>query len=374
MTKRDFDMVLSADELRIRRADFERRVRDVGGPTLDEAPGLRELREEVGPLGLGAPPRVMPFEQALHQAAGLPPPRAPRTITNTTEEIASGDGAMAMVLSLLSGDQEQAILGQERQGQAELVGSTVLPTDIQGDGRRALEVAGVVFGKRVAGDPMFTEATLPEGWRKVATSHDMWSDLLDDLGRVRARIFYKASWHDRSSHMSVEARYGVRTEYEKRSGECAWHENGTRAVVLDGGHPGSDTRLFATAWQYPKKGNDRWHAPEPRKEAETWLAKHFPRHKEPNAYWDDPVGPASRNAVKRQASADARRLVAYEPEDVHGDSGYAKVSFQRRVSDLAKTQVRLIAKPWRPVYLAAFVATAEHGRQRRVKLMKGAGQ
>jgi len=338
MTRRDDDRFPSDYELR--QMAFEREAAKRG----------------MYPPGVHAAQRK-PFVEALHEVAGLPPPR--RTITNTTAEVASGGDA-------------RAILAQEKHGQTELVESAMLPTRNHSDGgRAALEAAGVVFGKPVATDPMFVEATLPEGWRKVATDHDMWSHLHDDLGRVRARIFYKASWHDRSAHMTVETRYIVRPEYEKRPGECEWHENGERAVVFDRAYGDNGKLLFATEWQHPKKVDGNWRSPEPHKEAEAWLAKHFPRHKDPGAYWTDPVGPASRNEVKRQASADAKRLVWFVLHDARSSDSYAMSSFQQRVLDLAQPQLRWIAKPWQAAYLAAFVATAEHGRRQRAQAPVG---
>jgi len=60
---------------------------------------------------------------------------------------------------------------------------------------------GIVFGEKV--DDLFTSVTLPEGWHKEATEHAMWSKLIDDQGRERASIFYKAAFYDRSAFMSI---------------------------------------------------------------------------------------------------------------------------------------------------------------------------
>jgi hypothetical protein len=83
--------------------------------------------------------------------------------------------------------------------------SDTLPTNFQG--REALEAAGVKFGAAVKGDPMFTYVELPAGWKKRSTGHAMWSDLVDDKGRKRASIFYKAAFYDRSAHGSALPRY-----------------------------------------------------------------------------------------------------------------------------------------------------------------------
>jgi len=80
---------------------------------------------------------------------------------------------------------------QEANGQAELVQSDVLPTEIGAEDKAVLEKAGVIFGEVVKGDDIFTNVTLPFGWKKKRTDHSMWSELLDGKGRVRASIFIK---------------------------------------------------------------------------------------------------------------------------------------------------------------------------------------
>ncbi|MFX0202616.1 MAG: hypothetical protein ACFFCW_41460 [Candidatus Hodarchaeota archaeon] len=91
---------------------------------------------------------------------------------------------------------------QEAAGQSQLVNSTQLPVRVMGD-KATLESAGVVFGKPCEGDPLFCEATLPDGWKKRATEHPMWSELVDADGNVKANIFYKAAFYDRDTFISV---------------------------------------------------------------------------------------------------------------------------------------------------------------------------
>ncbi|THA72479.1 hypothetical protein E6R60_26475 [Streptomyces sp. A0642] len=105
-----------------------------------------------------------------------------------------------------SGGADQAIAEQEKAGQAQLVNSDRLPADIRG--REVLEGFGVVFGEPDAADPMFCPATLPEGWRREASDHDMWSYLVDGQGRRRASIFYKAAFYDREAFIRPETVVG----------------------------------------------------------------------------------------------------------------------------------------------------------------------
>jgi hypothetical protein len=71
------------------------------------------------------------------------------------------------------------IEASERRGQARLVHASVLPTEMHG-GKALYERMGIRFGELVKDDPIFIEATLPPGWKKVGTDHAMWSKLLDE--------------------------------------------------------------------------------------------------------------------------------------------------------------------------------------------------
>lgn len=92
------------------------------------------------------------------------------------------------------------IEASEARGQRELVESTQLPSKIRG--REELEAMGIKFGEPCADDPLFCDAELPAGWKKRATDHSMWSELVDNEGEVRARIFYKAAFYDRDAFIS----------------------------------------------------------------------------------------------------------------------------------------------------------------------------
>lgn len=67
----------------------------------------------------------------------------------------------------------------------------VLPVDMQGR-REDFELMGIVFGEVMA-NRMLIRCCLPKGWTKRATDSLVWSELLDEEQRVRARILYKPS-------------------------------------------------------------------------------------------------------------------------------------------------------------------------------------
>lgn len=97
------------------------------------------------------------------------------------------------------GGNPKAIEAQEAQGQRDLVANSQLPVKCPPALKAALEAAGVIFGAQTPGDKLFCSATLPKGWRKQGSDHDMWSYLLDDKGQKRASIFYKAAFYDRDA-------------------------------------------------------------------------------------------------------------------------------------------------------------------------------
>jgi hypothetical protein len=147
---------------------------------------------------------------------------------NTTKEVK--DNPLGFLAEGMTRGASEAIENQEAQGQTSFVNSETLPTDMHGNARDVLEKAGVKFGEKVEGDEMFQYVELPAGWKKVSTSHSMWSNLVDEKGRVRAAIFYKAAFYDRSAHLSVNQRYGYSFDYEREQKEHVGVAN-----VTDGG-------------------------------------------------------------------------------------------------------------------------------------------
>jgi hypothetical protein len=109
------------------------------------------------------------------------------------------------------------VTAQERGGQSQLVNSDRLPTDTGGTDDDFVAL-GFTFGDPDPRDPMFRAATLPLGWSRAATDHAMQSKLIDDLGRERVSIFYKAAFYDRRADMRLVSHYGYLSSclYEDR--------------------------------------------------------------------------------------------------------------------------------------------------------------
>lgn len=127
----------------------------------------------------------------------------------------------AALQALLKGDTDNFIAAstpggieaQEKRGQIEQSFLETLPIDgtITSRGKinskAEFEKLGFVFGKQI--DECFVESQFPNGWRKKPTDHSMWSEILDEKGRKRGMIFYKAAFYDRSAHVHLECRFGV---------------------------------------------------------------------------------------------------------------------------------------------------------------------
>ena len=169
---------------------------------------------------------------------------------------------------------------QEAEGQRSFVTSETLPKECNYCKREQLEAMGIVFGDDV--DDLFVSCKLPNGWKKVPTDHSMWSDLLDDKGRKRATIFYKAAFYDRSATISINPRFSCGREPEDRYKTNIWYEErragNWRGVVKDG-----DKIIFQTE---PIKGPTFEQDDQLYKEAEGWLIKKYPDWRNPLSYWN----------------------------------------------------------------------------------------
>jgi len=156
-------------------------------------------------------------------------------IRNTTADMNdpnSPDLLLLLATGMSTGSPSDFIYAQERAGQRQLVNSAMLPTDVRDDDKQRLADMGVALGDPDPADPLFAPATLPDGWAKQASDHDMWSYVIDHLGRRRIAVFYKAAFYDRKAHMRLVSL----SEY------VSAHAHGESAIVLD-----TDGGTWATA-------------------------------------------------------------------------------------------------------------------------------
>lgn len=186
----------------------------------------------------------------------------------------------ALLLGMMGMNTSKIIPQQEKRGQRELVNSAVLPRQINHGSLQQFEQMGIVFGEIV--DDLFIRATLPDGWKKVPTDHDMWSHLVDDQGRERASIFYKAAFYDRDAFMSLTQRFTTTTQ--PVGGYGSKHDDNTpyECVVLDGGQV-----IWTSKPLQLGKGRDRWELQAAlQQQGIGLLDENYPMWRDPTAYWD----------------------------------------------------------------------------------------
>lgn len=199
-------------------------------------------------------------------------------MTNRITNTAAQDPLLAM-LEMTADGADGAVERQEARGQAELVQSEVLPTSgLTRPAERAIwESMGLVIGEPVNGDTIFTHVTLPAGWSKKRTDHSMWSDLVDDKGRKRAAVFYKAAFYDRPARINVCTRFAIQRDWDSKEMLVMQVLDGA-AVRFSSGHPLPPDG----DWQ----GRDRVESAATA-ECVAWLdANGFSDFKNPTAYWD----------------------------------------------------------------------------------------
>lgn len=128
-------------------------------------------------------------------------------IQNTSRFVREEGGAYLLLAEGMAGESpSKMITDMEKSGQRQLVASHQLPAKVQSPHTDAdFEALGFTFGPPVDGDPLFRAATLPQGWSKQASDHDMWSYVVDERGRRRVAVFYKAAFYDRRAFMGLES-------------------------------------------------------------------------------------------------------------------------------------------------------------------------
>lgn len=193
----------------------------------------------------------------------------------------------AALSALLHGDTQNFITAstpggieaQEAAGQMEQSLLQTLPKDNRD--RESFEKLGFKFGKDA--DDIFIEVEFPKGWRKKTTDHSMWTKIIDDKGRERGSIFFKAAFYDRSAHVSLSRRFGVRQSYGEDVKE-------TESVYISDASNELKKRIegfLKPDW------NDREEAQErstkidsATKELNDWLTNKYPNWQDVTAYWD----------------------------------------------------------------------------------------
>lgn len=154
---------------------------------------------------------------------------------------------------------------QEADGQRKMIAASKLP--IQGPWAEAIAL-GIIQGES-DGD-LFYDSTLPEGWQIKRTDHSMWSDLLDDQGRRRGGVFYKAAFYDRSARWNLDRRFKIAYSMLPTQAKYAqvvkdWNDN----VLFDPDVPADQDEMGRNSEEACIQ----------------WLQRNYPEWKSPAAYW-----------------------------------------------------------------------------------------
>jgi len=172
---------------------------------------------------------------------------------------------------------------QEKRGQQDLVGSEALPIKMSGATRAHLEAFGFKFGQDL--DDLFVQAQLPPGWKKQASDHSMWSYLIDNQGRTRASIFFKAAFYDRDAFMSFTPRFSISKKAVVGDDQ---YRPGAQVVVVVVDKLGN-AEVFKSQMSSPKPdGYNREWSDEIYALSQTavdFLRAHYPDYENPLAYW-----------------------------------------------------------------------------------------
>jgi len=134
-----------------------------------------------------------------------------KAIENTNSKETPMTYPLASFVAALKGDRVHAsmtsddIVVSEAAGQKTMIDSTQVPKDGDWD---LLKIWGVVITGDA--DELFYNAQLPEGWELRSTGHALWTDLIDNCGRKRAGLFYKAAFYDRRAEFfAIDVRFVV---------------------------------------------------------------------------------------------------------------------------------------------------------------------
>jgi len=213
---------------------------------------------------------------------------------------------MRMALAGFPVDPSKSITDQESRGQNSLVNSDQLPIKFNHhpNGERVLEALGFVWGDKAVGDELFRDVTMPKGWKKVATDHDMWSDVVDDQGRKRLSIFYKAAFYDRDAFTNIHNRYHMDSKlYMDRHGLKEYNYDIKRPndlfeadCVVDSATGKDIFRTDIIVRSVGVKGSDEnekarllWikQSDENETVVKQWMKDNKPEWENPLMYWDD---------------------------------------------------------------------------------------
>ncbi len=113
----------------------------------------------------------------------------------------------------------ESVAASESRGAAQIVASEQIPVEGLAELLPIMQLAGFTFPglRTVKGvprgskdDELFVDAVFPKGWTRRRTEHAMHTDILDEKGRKRFGVFYKAAFYDRKAGIHACHRVHIR--------------------------------------------------------------------------------------------------------------------------------------------------------------------
>jgi hypothetical protein len=200
-----------------------------------------------------------------------------------------GDSYNMLLQAMIGVSPSDIIEQSEKHGQQELIRSEVLPRKINYGSREQFEAMGIIYGENA--DDLFVYVTLPEGWSKQETDHSMWSNLVDDRGRERASIFYKAAFYDMDAFISITRRFSLTVRpvkgWEDRHGEWGCFITDCKQEICQVGTLEPEPEYHGTSgserqvWLNWTEGKDAL-----AQFGKDYLNENMPDWENPLAYWD----------------------------------------------------------------------------------------
>jgi hypothetical protein len=182
------------------------------------------------------------------------------------------DAEKTILGALASGSTKDLVEQAEASGQDAMVQSSDLPIEMSPNDKKLIsKKTGIIFKEEV--NELFVRVELPEGWKIVPTEHSMWTRLVDDKGRRRGSIFYKASFYDRRAMLTFDPYYQIHTlsneDYSQWLGVEVRDAEGKVLHSIKNEDPDDVHEYF--------EGQDK---------AREWLNENYPNNRDPFAYWD----------------------------------------------------------------------------------------
>lgn len=190
----------------------------------------------------------------------------------------SSNNALLLQTLVATGGSSDAVRMMEAFDQPSFVDSETLPAKMYIKERNALESFGFIFGEIVPENDLLQNVTFPQGWKKTATDNPVLFDLVDEKGRKRSSLFYRNTFHNRGSRLTLLRRFEPNHSWNQRD------EGITFGFVTCEG-----VEIFLTPLiTYDKSDSEARDTAESdaNKQACDWLDANFPDWENFTAYWD----------------------------------------------------------------------------------------